>query len=109
MLKAKTIKESNYDMEKCDDDEHIFVGVESYFEKKLVGDSRYDYTYYNGKNHMSSVSMLTRKNEKQEKVKVEAYYAQKKKVIKAKMKNMALVATRDKSNDDTYQIWASAR
>lgn len=64
MLKAKTIKESNYDMEKCDDDEHIFVGVESYFEKKLVGDSRYDYTYYNGKNHMSSVSMLTRKNEK---------------------------------------------
>lgn len=44
-------------------------------ENKLVGNSGYDCTYCNGKNHLARDCMLKKKEEKQKKVKDEAYYA----------------------------------
>lgn len=66
--------------------------TEQKVEKKLAGDSRYDFNYCNGKNHLARDCMFKKKEEKQVKVKDEAYYDMKIEELGAKSKNISLLA-----------------
>lgn len=64
-------------------------------EKKLKGDSGVDCHYCYDANHMASDCMLQKKEDKKNKVKDEAYCVERLEELRAKAKNLSLVA-RDK-------------
>ncbi|XP_023768575.1 uncharacterized protein LOC111917153 [Lactuca sativa] len=82
--------------------------VEGKTEKKLKGDAGIDCHYCNGANHLANDCMLRKKDERKNKVKDEAYYAEKLEMVRAKAKNLSLVAKgANEDEEGTYQIWSS--
>ncbi|XP_023752546.1 uncharacterized protein LOC111900907 [Lactuca sativa] len=81
--------------------------VEGKIEKKLKGDAGVDYHYCNGANHLANDCMLSKKDEKKNKVKDEAYYAERLEEVPAKAKKLSLVAMGEQEDDGTYQVWSS--
>ncbi|XP_023760141.1 uncharacterized protein LOC111908554 [Lactuca sativa] len=82
-------------------DSKVFEGKN---EKKLKGDSGVDCYYCNGANHRSNDCMLRKKDERKNLVKDEAYYAEKIEEVRAKTKNLSLIATGEQDEAGTYQI-----
>ena len=78
-------------------------------EKKLVGDSGYDGHYCNGKNHLAKDCVLRRKQENEEKVKDEAYYAQKIANLKIKKPatNVLVVENVNSDSEGNMEVWSS--
>ncbi|KAL7606668.1 hypothetical protein Lser_V15G16417 [Lactuca serriola] len=75
-------------------------------EKKLKGDSGVDCHYCNGVNHFAIDCMLRKKDEKTNRVKDEAYYAEKLEEVRVKAKGLSLVARGEDEDEEsgTYQI-----
>ncbi|XP_023761595.1 uncharacterized protein LOC111910032 [Lactuca sativa] len=78
-------------------------------EKKLKGDSGVDCHYCNGANHFAIDCMLRKKEEKKNRVKNEAYYAEKLEEVREKAKSLSLVARGENEDEEsgTHQIWSS--
>ena len=78
-------------------------------EKKLLGDSGYDCHYCNGKNHLAKDCVLRRKQEKEDVVKDEAYYAQKIANLKLKKPtgNAMIVETVHSDSEGNMEVWSS--
>ena len=51
--------------------------------------------------------MLRKKDDRNNKVKDEAYYVEKLEEVRAKAKGLSLVARGEAEEDGTYQIWSS--
>ncbi|KAL7614205.1 hypothetical protein Lser_V15G05372 [Lactuca serriola] len=77
-----------------------FAGVTK-IEKKLKGDDGVDCHYCNGANHLANDYMLRKKDEKKNKVKDEAYYDERLKEVRAKARNLSLVAMGEQDNNGT--------
>ncbi|KAL7614614.1 hypothetical protein Lser_V15G06614 [Lactuca serriola] len=76
-------------------------------EKRLKGDSGFDYHYCNGSNHMENDCMLSKRDEKKSKIKDEAYDVEKLEEVHAKAKGLSLVAKGMDEDEGTYQISSS--
>ena len=78
--------------------------TEEKVEKKLKGDSGFDYHYCNDVNHMVADCMLRKKEEKKERVKDEAYCVERLEEVRARTEGMSLIDKGSVDGDDTYQI-----
>ncbi|XP_023733619.1 uncharacterized protein LOC111881461 [Lactuca sativa] len=99
---SKVIRDEKKKVEK--EDSKVLEGK---VEKKLKGDAGVDFHYCNGANHLANDCMLRKKDERKNKIKNEAYYAEKLEEVREKTKNMSLVARGEQEEDGTYQIWSS--
>ncbi|CAI9298675.1 unnamed protein product [Lactuca saligna] len=77
-------------------------------EKKLKGDSGFDFHYSNGADRMANDCMLQKRDEKKNRVKDESYYVERLEEVRAKEKGMSLVASGMDEEEGTYQIWSSS-
>ncbi|XP_042751473.1 uncharacterized protein LOC111903530 [Lactuca sativa] len=79
---------------------------EKKIKKRLKQDSGYNCNYCNRHNHLTRDCMLKKQEEKNEKVKEEAYYAMKIEELQEKSKNLSMVAKNSTVEDGIYQIWS---
>ncbi|XP_052620892.1 uncharacterized protein LOC111877473 [Lactuca sativa] len=79
-------------------------------EKKLLGDSRYDCNYCDGKNHFAKECMLRKQNVKSVKENDKVYYVQKIEELRKKNAsnaNPALVVQEGSDDDGRVEVWST--
>lgn len=74
-------------------------------EKKLLGDSGFDYNHCHGKNHFAKECLLQKQNEKIENDKDEASYVKKIEELHKNLTKLVLVVTEDKNDDGNMEVW----